>query len=202
MNNISTLKSLFPSEKGDFNSEHLKGLIDTTPDFLKWLKVSFASASNLLNTIDFPMSKRLRSTNIHEFVFMKLAENLSNYSELANRVYLNTSTSGNKRNFFTFDNYIFILHKEDATTNNTSVTDLIQNQNASAHIITIEYTLSMMYDSILSLYLQYYEGKTSTFSFRVPLYNSDEDNITDVSQEIVATKPRLSNKVLGKKTVG
>ena len=60
----------------------------------------------------------------------------------------------------------------------------------------------MMYDSILSLYLQYYEGKTSTFSFRVPLYNSDEDNITDVSQEIVATKPRLSNKVLGKKTVG
>lgn len=195
-------KSLFPIEKGDFNSEHLTELIESTPSFLEWLKESFSSAYNQLNNIDCAMSKRLRSTNIHEFVFVKLTDNLSNYSDLSSKISISTSTSGNKRNFFTFDKYIFILHKEDAPTNNTTITSLIRTQTAPAHIITIEYEVGIMHDSITTLSLEYYEGKTSSFSYKVPLCKSEEENSLEESQEIIATKPKLSNKVMGKKSVG
>lgn len=202
MNQKILCKSLFPIEKGDFNSEHLTELIESTPSFLEWLKESFSSAYNQLNNIECAMSKRLRSTNIHEFVFVKLTDNLSNYTDLSGKVSISTSSSGNKRNFFTFDKYIFILHKEDATTNNTTITSLIKNQTAPAHIITIEYAVGMMYNSITSLSLEYYEGKTSSFSYKVPLCITVEENGLEESQEIIATKPKLSNKVMGKKSVG
>ena len=202
MNNTIFCKSLFPIEKGDFNPEHLTELIESIPSFLEWLKESFSSAYNQLNNIDCAMSKRLRSTNIHEFVFVKLTDNLSNYADLSGKVSISTSSSGNKRNFFTFDKYIFILHKEDATTNNTTITSLIKNQTAPAHIITIEYEVGMMHDSITSLSLEYYEGKSSSFSYKVPLCKSVEENGLEESQEIMATKPKLSNKVTGKKSVG
>ena len=60
----------------------------------------------------------------------------------------------------------------------------------------------MMYDSFTSLSLEYYEGKTSSFCYRIPLSQSVEENGIEDSQEIIATKPKLSNKVMGKKTVG
>ena len=200
--NAILYKSLFPIEKGDFNSEHLTELIESTPSFLEWLKESFSSAYIQLNNIECAMSKRLRSTNIHEFVFVKLTDNLSNYKDLSSKVHIDISRSGNIRNSFTFDRYIFILHKKGATTNNTTITSLIRKQNAYAHIITIEYEVGMMYDSITSLSLEYYEGKTSSFSYRIPLSQSVEENGIEDSQEIIATKPKLSNKVMGKKTVG
>lgn len=202
MYNIKDCKSLFPDDKGDFDAEHFRVLIKNTPSFLEWLKSSFASAYNQLNKIDCTMSKRLRSTNIHEFVFMKLADNLSNYSDLSHKVSFTTSTTGNQRNFFTFDKYIFILHKEDASTNNTSIAGLIRNQTAPAHIITIEYAVSIMQDSIIALSLVYYIGKHSPFSMNIPLSPSVEEIGIDGTNEIVATKPRLSSKVIGDKSVG
>ena len=200
--NAILYKSLFPIEKGDFNSEHLTELIESTPSFLEWLKESFSSAYIQVNNIECAMSKRLRSTNIHEFVFVKLTDNLSNYKDLSSKVHIDISRSGNIRNSLTFDRYIFILPNPRATTNNTTITSLIRKQNAYAHIITIEYEVGMMYDSITSLSLEYYEGKTSSFSYKVPLCISVEENGLEESQEIIATKPKLSNKVMGKKTVG
>lgn len=202
MNSIISCESLFPCEKGDFDSEHFQELIKNNPCFLEWLKRSFTSAYIQLNRIDCAMSKRLRSSNIHEFVFAKLADNLIDYLDLSNKVSFITSSTGNQRNFFTFDKYIFILHKEDASTNNTSVTDLIRNQNAPAHIITIEYAVSIMHDSIISLSLAYHLGKSAKFFMNVPLSPSVEENSVDNVQEVVATKPRFSRKVLGEKSVG
>lgn len=79
---------------------------------------------------------------------------------------------------------------------------MIKTQTAPAHIITIEYEVGMMHDSITSLGLEYYEGKTSSFSYNVPLCKSVEEDGLEESQEIIATKPKLSNKVMGKKSIG
>lgn len=73
----------------------------------------------------------------------------------------------------------------------------------NAHVIIVEYTVSPMQDSIISLCLSYYMGNQSTFSYNIPL-SSVSDISTETSEiaDVVPIKPRLSQKALGKNAVG
>lgn len=200
----STLQgSLFPAEKGEFDSKHFESLIANSPTLLEWLKISLRDAFAQLNTIECPMSKRVRSTNIHEFVFHFLANTLFRFPDLSGKVQISTSSSGNQRNFFIFGDYIFILKKQDASTNNTAITSLINHQLVSKHVITIEYNFGPLHDSLISLSLIYYNAKRQIYTKNISLssaFNSSDD-FGEVA-EIVPTKPKLAKKQLGENAVG
>lgn len=203
MNNFIYSKSLFPLEKGDFDSEHFKSQVCAEPHFFDWLRLSFTNAYNHLNAIDCTMSKRLRSSNLHEFVFNELTETVQNFVEIYPKVSFTTSYAGNEKNFFTFGDYIFMLKKEDVTPNKTKVSDGICHQEAQAHIITIEYVISPFHDAIVSLNLVYYKNNAANCIVNIPLspsVNVSEDSTE--APEIVPTKPKLSRKNLGENAVG
>lgn len=189
--------SLFPEEKGNFDWEHFQSTITSPPSFLEWLKSGFNYAISVLNTAEWTMSKRLWSTNAHECVFNALQDSLSSYGDIANRITFNISTAGNERNHFIFGGYVFILKKEDATSNNTQISERIQNQEVSAHVITMEYAVTPLRDSLNSIRLSYYDGKHATYSMNLPL--SPAVNILENPEEvaeIIPSKPRLNKKGL------
>jgi len=203
MNTITMQSSLFPNEKGDFDAGHLMALLTKYPQFEVWLKLGFIRAYAHLNQIECAMSKRLRSTNLHEFAFNELQDSLSSFPTLEPIIEVVQSKAGNQKNFFSFGKYFFILKKEDTTFNDTQINYKIQNQEMNAHVIIVEYTVSPMQDSIISLCLSYYMGNQSTFSYNIPL-SSVSDISTETSEiaNVVPIKPRLSQKALGKNAVG
>ncbi len=194
--------SLFPLEKGEFNPAAFEQLLNDYPFFVKWLKDSITVAYDRLNSIDEQMSKRLRSTNLHEFIFNELKNKLSDLGENADKIEINTSIAGNQKNYLSFGNYIFILRKNNSTINDTSVSEYINNQTAPNHIITIEYTMSQMQYSIVSLRLVYYIDNSSMYTYSIPLSSIDPNEMPskDVNV-IVPTKPKLSEKVMRRKNI-
>ena len=202
MNTITMQSSLFPNEKGDFDAGHLRAQLTKYPQFEMWLKLGFVRAYTHLNQIECAMSKRLRSTNLHEFAFNELRECLSSFPTLEPLIEVVQSKAGNQKNFFSFGNYFFILKKEDVTSNDTQINHKIQYQEMNAHVISVEYTVSPMQDSIISLCLTYYKGNQSIFTYNIPL-SSVCDTSTETSEiaDVVPIKPRLSQKALGKNAV-
>lgn len=195
--------SLFPKEKGDFDTGHLMALLTKYPQFEVWLKLGFIRAYAHLNHIECAMSKRLRSTNLHEFAFNELQDLLSSFPTLEPIIEVVQSKAGNQKNFFSFGSYFFILKKEGTIFNDTQINYKIQNQEMNAHVIIVEYTVSPMKDSIISLCLSYYMGNQSTFSYNIPLSSvSDISTETSKIADVVPIKPRLSLKALGKNAVG
>lgn len=195
--------SLFPREKGDFDSGHLMALITKYPQFEAWLRLGFTIAYEHLNQIECSMSKRLRSTNIHEFAFNELADSLTSYPDLAPQIDVIRSNAGNQKNYFSFGGYIFLLKKEDTTTNDTRMNFKIQHQEMNAHVISVEYALNPLQDAIISLRLSYYMGNQSMFSYNITL--SSVVNLSSESSETIEVtpiKPKLSQKVFVENAVG
>lgn len=200
---ISLQPSLFPRDKGDFDSGHLMSLITSYPQFEAWLRLGFIRAYEHLNQIECPMSKRLRSTNLHEFAFNELTDSLNSFPSISSQIEVIQSKAGNQKNFFSFGGYLFILKKEDATTNSTQMNFKIQHQEMDAHVISVEYVVSPMQDSIISLKLVYYTGTQSVFSYDISLsslINSSDESTEGV--EVTPIKPKLSHKALDKNAVG
>lgn len=203
MAKITLQPSLFPREKGDFDSGHLMTLITKYPQFEAWLRLGFVRAYEHLNQIECPMSKRLRSTNIHEFAFNELTDSLTSFPDLATQIDIIRSNAGNQKNYFSFGGYIFILKKEDATTNDTQMNFKIQHQEMNAHVISVEYAISPLQDAIISLRLCYYRGTQSIFSYNITLsslVNLSSD--TTEAIEVTPIKPKLSQKTFGENAVG
>lgn len=195
--------SLFPHDKGDFNPSHLMALITQHPQFETWLKLGFTRAYGHLNQIECPMSKRLKSSNLHEFAFNELANALGSFPTIAPLIDVNQSKSGNEKNFFSFDDYIFILKKEDAPTNNTQMSQKIQQQEMNAHVLSVEYVVGPFQDSIISLSLVYYLGGQSVFSYNIPLSSVANCKSEQTEErEVLAIKPKLSKRALGQNAVG
>lgn len=197
------LKSLFPTEKGDFNSKEFEDLVNDTQGFYSWLFEAFNKAYIQLNSIQCKMCKRVRSANIHEFVFNELQDGLIKYSKVANNVKLNTSNTGNERNLFILGKYAFIIKKEDASTNDTDIAKKIKNQDFDLHIITIEYTPNSMDNGISYINLSYYKGKTVIYSRRITQHPLEKtsDISNEERKEIEAVKPRFKSKIKDRKSV-
>lgn len=203
MTKISLQPSLFPKEKGDFDEGHFMTSIIQYPQFEVWLKLGFVRAYEHLNQVGCSMSKRLRSTNLHEFAFNELRDSLSSFPALESQVEISQSKSGNQKNFFSFGGYCFILKKEDASTNDTQINARIKFQEMDVHVVSVEYSVSPMQDSILSLRLSYYLGTRSVFSYNISL-SSVNDILTEPTKvdDVTPIKPKLTRKTLDKTAIG
>lgn len=203
MTKISLQPSLFPKEKGNFDESHFMALLTHYPQFEMWLKLGFVRAYEHLNQVGCSMSKRLRSTNLHEFAFNELRDSLNSFPILDSLIEISQSKSGNQKNFFSFGGYCFILKKEDATTNDTQINARIKHQEMDAHVISVEYSMSPMQDSILSLRLTYCLGTTSVFSYNITLSSVNNFSIEPAEvEDVTPIKPKLSQKTLDKNAVG
>lgn len=203
MTKISLQPSLFPKEKGDFDESHFMTLLTQYPQFEMWLKLGFVRAYEHLNQVGCSMSKRLRSTNLHEFAFNELRGSLDSFPTLDSLIEISQSKSGNQKNFFSFGGYCFILKKEDTTTNDTQINAKIKHQEMDAHVISVEYSVSPMQDSILSLRLTYYLGTSSVFSYNITLSSVNNVSIEPAEvEDVTPIKPKLSQKTLEKNAIG
>ncbi|MCM1140458.1 MAG: hypothetical protein NC453_17960 [Muribaculum sp.] len=203
MSKISLQPSLFPKEKGDFDEGHFMASITQHPQFELWIKLGFTRAYEHLNRVGCSMSKRLRSTNLHEFAFNEMRDSLKSFPSLESLIEINQSKAGNQKNFFSFGGYCFILKKEDSTSNDTQINDKIKHQEVEAHVISVEYSVSPMQDSIISLRLSYYLDKRSVFSYHITLssVNNISTETTEVN-DVTPIKPKLSQKTLDRNAVG
>lgn len=201
MNKSIISESLFPNEKGDFDWQEFQSILNCNPSLIEWIKESCINAFISVNSIDQTLSKRLWATNVHEFIFNELCESLPNFPEVAKKVIISTSTSGNEKNFFCFEGYIFILKKEDVISNNTLINERLRNQEAPAHVITIEYAVNEIRDQLISLHLVYQKGKQAVYTKVVPIHLIEND-VTQGEEipEVTPVKPKLANNKLGDNT--
>lgn len=184
--------SLFPSRKGKFKPEEFKNAIHGTP-FLECVKNGlnngFRRMREAFSIGD--MSMRNESNFLHEAIFNSIKTQIDTYmpdwdiSFSANKI-------GSERLFFTFENYIFILKISGTKTNDTKPSRCIEYQEADKHIITLEYTLDDMRESIQSAYFQYKNGKSSTYIMSIPLQETFEmqgemqqENVIEVKKPIL-----------------
>lgn len=194
--------SLFPSRKGDFKTEEFKNAIHDTP-FLECVKNGlnngFRRMRETFATGD--MSMRNESNFLHEAIFNGIKAQIDTYmpnwdiSFSANKI-------GSERLSFTFDNYIFILKIAGTKTNDTKPSRCIKYQEADKHIITLEYTLDDMRESIQSAYFQYKNGKSSTYIMYIPLQQTlemqgetQQENIIEAKKPILKVSKKKQSKV-------
>lgn len=144
---------------------------------------------------------RVKSDSIHDVAFAEI-QNAISRSELYNKVEFHSDISGNKRLWFSYNNYMFILCKSESEGNKSSISDIIDSQNASCHVITIKYTINSTWDGIVSASFQYIRNKVVEMVHYIPIMNDtkmylDLDIDTDNSNEIPAAKATL--KISSKK---
>lgn len=184
--------SLFPSQKGEFKPEEFNNAICDTPLIecvRNGLNNGFHRMRKVFATGD--MSMRNESNFLHEAIFNAIKTQIDTYmpdwdiSFSANKI-------GSERLFFTFKDYIFILKLAGVKTNNTKLSRYIENQEADKHIITLEYTLDDIRESIQSACFQYKNGKFSTYIMSIPLQptfeiqgETQQENIIEVKKPIL-----------------
>ena len=179
--------SLFPSRKGEFKPDEFKNAIHGTP-FLECVK-------NGLNN----GFRRMRETFAAGDMSMRNESNFLHDTYMPTwNVNFSTNKIGSERLFFTFGDYIFILKITGAKTNDTKPSRCIEYQEADKHIITLEYTLDDMRESIQSAYFQYKKGKSSTYIMSVPLYQpfeiQEEAQSEDIKIEVKKPILKVSKK--------
>ena len=190
--------SLFPSRKGEFKPDEFKNAIHGTP-FLECVKNGLNNGFRRMRETFAAgdMSMRNESNFLHEAIFNSIRTQIDTYMPTWN-VNFSTNKIGSERLFFTFGYYIFILKITGAKTNDTKPSRCIEYQEADKHIITLEYTLDDMRESIQSAYFQYKKGKSSTYIMSVPLYQpfeiQEEAQSEDIKIEVKKPILKVSKK--------
>lgn len=163
--------SLFPSRKGEFKPDEFKNAIHGTP-FLECVKNGLNNGFRRMRETFAAgdMSMRNESNFLHEAIFNSIRTQIDTYMPTWN-VNFSTNKIGSERLFFTFGDYIFILKITGAKTNDTKPSRCIEYQEADKHIITLEYTLDDMRESIQSAYFQYPNGLIFTILNKPHLFS-------------------------------
>ena len=184
------IPSLF-TEKGQFDPDDLKlkclgtGLEESiSTGMLEGLEKTNQVFSNG------DLSTRLHGQFLHETIFNCICSQAN--ATMQDAPIFSTSIEGNKKCYFEYNGYVFILRKENVTPLETGPNQVIQNQEADAHVITINYSLDPLRESIQSISLQYIEGKNTIWQYSIPTQtcNLNPDIIIEVPEK-EHTKPRL-----------
>lgn len=176
--------SLFPEQKGDFNpADFESGLGDW---FYNILRKSYNTSISQVNELPEACSIRCKATVMHEVAYDNI-RTLINQSAHADEFTFVADYSGNKRLFFMHRNYVFVLHKDGASHNDTNVTKTIDNQNGDFHYITLTYLLNDFHNEILSLVLSY----PGVYTQVIPMAVSVAPKQMETVPEPEAIKPKL-----------
>lgn len=192
--------SLFPDNKGTFDPEvfvreHINEHV------AEWITSSIKSAfSNMLNMCEIqPLTLRAQSDVLHDGAFAQIMQNASLLPGDIKPMFY-SDISGNKKQYFEFNGYFYVLRKSGVISNGTRIDKAIQNQELDKHVITIEYTISPLRDSISSISFKYIKGDGTELDYILPTSSSEISSIslpdnsnTDSSTETYTPRFKKSN---------
>lgn len=184
-------RSLF-SNKDDFNPDKFKlECLDSA--FVECVRQGIICGFQNVTKIDwFNPRKRVKSDMLHDAAFTEI-QNLANAA--IEDISFHGDMSGNKRLWFSYRGYIFVLRKAESDGNKSVISDVIDAQGAESHVITIEYAVSAMWDKIVSISFQYIKNKSSEMSIYIPMQENGKimfiDGGINTIQKVEPVKPML-----------
>ena len=177
------IPSLFQA-KGQFNPDDLKSKCLGT-GLEESISLGMSEGLDKTNQVfsNGDLSTRLHGQFLHETIFNCICSHA--ISTMQEAPVFSTSLEGNKKCYFHFNGYVFILRKENVTPLVTGPNNVILNQEADAHVITINYSLDTLRENIQSISLQYIEGKNTIWQYSIPTLTCthNTNNIQDVPEE-------------------
>lgn len=176
--------SLFPEQKGDFNPADFESGLGEW--FYDTLRESYSSSITQVNELPDACSIRCRATVMHEVVYGSI-RSLINQTCHADEFTFTADPSGNKRLFFLHRNYVFVLHKEGASHNDTTVSKTIAEQTGDFHYLTLSYNLNPFQNEVVSIQLSYPGVYTKIIPMAKPISTVNAKDIIEPE----AIKPKL-----------
>jgi len=196
--------SLFPDNKGAFdaNSFVTEQLND---NFRDWITDSILSAfSNTQKMSEIQeMTLRAKSDVLHDGAFAQIKQNVGRLNGDAVPFFY-SDFSGNRKQYFEYNGYLYILRKSGVGMNGTKIDAAIVNQELPMHVITIEYNVSPLWDAISTISFKYIKGDGLELDFTVPM-NLSMPSVIDGAkpintEETISTYiPKLKKDALQKK---
>ena len=197
--------SLFPDNKAAFDAETFANE-QINDGFKDWITNAVLTGfSNLLRMCEIqPLTRRAKSDVLHDSIFAQIEQGAHSLPEDMNPVFYG-DFSGNQKQFFDYNGYRYILRKAGSGTNDTKVNSAILNQELSMHVITIEYTVSPLWDAINTITFKYIKGDGVEFEYTIPTNLAASNIISDtpaiISGETTSTytprfKQTRQNKAL------
>lgn len=187
-------KSLFPLEKEDFNAEAFQNDCLTTT----LCKCIYRAAHKSVEQANlYPTVSEITKLGIIHDLFYRNIENefQANYSE--NPPFSYYSSTGNVRSYIVYDKYAFVFNKQGASKNRTSVLDVIKQQQADCHILSLEYVLDATNTMLQSVVVTYTKGNSCNFYYSIQDVEQAETNATFQPQsntpEVQPILPKLKN---------
>lgn len=187
------------AEKDAFDQNDFKAkcMNDT---FVSCVSNGISRAVTKVVSTNLPTRLRVKSDSVHDVAFVEI-QNAISCSELYDKVKFYSDISGNKRLWFTYNNYIFILRKSESDGNKSSISDIINLQKADCHVITIEYTINSTWDDVVAASFQYIRNKVAEMIYSIPIINNSKMHVNvgiDSIDEPTDAKAKL--KIIAKKS--
>lgn len=157
--------TLFPREN-EFSPEGFESFLASS-EFESIVSDSIQQAFNCVSQDDIEV-KRVKSDVMNSKSFCYLRDQLL-ASGVVSENNVSMSASGNVKNCFVCGDYIFVLCKEGASQNDTSITDNINNQSCDKDIIQIKYLINSSWTELLAIRLVYALGGSVVYSHDIPL---------------------------------
>lgn len=188
-------QSLFP-DKEDFNPEQFKSSCLNTgleESISKGMSIGLAETNMVFSNGS--LSNKLHGLYLHEKIFECIQTASCEFMANQDIVFV-TSLEGNKKNYIKYNDYVFILKREGVSLKDTRPNDVIKNQNADYHVITISYALDLLRENIQAISLQYIVGDNTIWAYRIPV-DTNLSNIDDLPENIEKEhiKPKLKSGI-------
>lgn len=163
------IPSLFP-QKQDFNPERFKASCLTSgleKSIEAGVKEGLAK-TNKMNMVfaNGDLSLRLHGQILHEMIFNCIRSATNEFMPDENIEFV-TSIEGNKKCYFMYKDYVFVLRREGVNLMETGPNQVIRDQIAENHIISVSYSLDISRESVQSLSLQYIEGQNTIWTHNI-----------------------------------
>lgn len=193
--------SLFPDNKETFDPEAFINE-QVNESIVKWITSSIQSAySNLLKICEIQdLTLRAQSDVLHDGVFSQIMQNASSLPNGTKPVFF-SDISGNKKQYFEFNGYFYVIRKSGVGSNGTKIDKAIQNQELEKHVITIEYSISLLRNSISSIAFKYIKCDGIELDYILPTGFSEASLIAipdtnNVEDSTITYSPRFKKSDL------
>lgn len=185
--------SLFPSKK-DFDSNKFLNAVKGT-EFEKCIYQGVANAWGKTKEVfrNGDKSLILLGQYLHEEVFNFIRKACRTLMPNEDIIFYQ-APEGNKKSFFTYKGYIFIIKKSDVVRGKTEPNLVIKEQLCDSHVITIEYVLDELRENITSTAFLYKKGNITIFSYVIPNNNIEIDKKYDIPDPS-PFKPTFNNSI-------
>ena len=188
---MSIQNSLFPDVKGAFNADSFvnEQINDSFKDWITNAVLSGFSDVQSMCEIQ-PLTHRAKSDVLHDCVFSQIRQGAHSLPADMKPVF-HSDFAGNKKQFFEYNGYLYILRKAGAGTNGTRIDSAILNQDLPMHVITIEYAVSPLWDAISTISFKYIKGDGVELEYMIPTNLTAGDiinnTVTSVEEDMVST---------------